>query len=72
MSGSSESQQAAQWRQSAALCRVFAENAISPLDRDLLLRMRRARLARADHQDFVDGLPPSPPANSNALAVPRR
>lgn len=71
MSGLPKSQRAVQFHRHAALCGVFAANAVSRLDRDLLLRMQRSSLERAHHQDLVDGLPPQPPAGSNALAVPR-
>jgi hypothetical protein len=67
----SRSVQAMQFRSSAAACGLFAVNAVSLSDRELLLRMQRSRLDRADHQDLVDGLPPRPPACSSALPVPR-
>ena len=63
--------EATRLRRSAAACGVFAANAVSLLDRELLLRMQRSWLERAHHQDLVDGLPPRPPVRSNALAVPR-
>lgn len=62
---------ATRFRRSAAACGVFAANAVSGSDRELLLRMQRSRLERAHHQDLIDELPPRPPASSNALAVPR-
>jgi len=60
------------FRRTAAVCGAFAAHAVSPADRALLLRMQRSRLNRAQHEDWLDGLPPTPPARSNALAVPRR
>jgi len=63
---------ATRFRSNAAACGSFAANAVSPLDRALLLRMQRAWLDRASHQDTIDELPPRPPAGSRALAVPRR
>jgi hypothetical protein len=36
------------------------------------LRMQRSLLGRADHQDWLDGLPPVPPARPKVLALPRR
>jgi hypothetical protein len=63
---------AARYRNNAAACGTFAANAVSLTDRTLLLRMQRAWLDRASHQDTIDELPPSPPAGSRALAVPRR
>jgi hypothetical protein len=71
MSEPSLSIEATRLRRSAAACGVFAANAISLLDRELLLRMQRSWLERAHHQDLIDGLPPRPPARANALAVPR-
>jgi len=63
---------ASQYRRAAAICGIFAANAISTADRDLLLRMQRSRLEYAHRQDWLDGLPPKPPANSKALALPTR
>jgi len=71
MSKQSSSAKATRFRSSAAACGTFAANAVSPSDRELLLRMQRSRLERADHQDLIDGLPPKPPACSAALPVPR-
>ena len=71
VSESSQSVKATRFRSHAAACGVFAANAVSPLDRELLLRMQRSSLERAHHQDDVDGLPPRPPGCSTALAVPR-
>jgi hypothetical protein len=71
MSELSQPRNAMQFRRSAATCGIFAANAVSGSDRDLLLRMQRARLERAHHQDLIDAMPPRPPANSNAVAVPR-
>jgi hypothetical protein len=59
------------FRSNAVTCGIFAANAVSPSDRELLLRMQRSWLARACHADWVDEQPPRPPAGSNALAVPR-
>jgi hypothetical protein len=63
---------AARFRSNADACGSFAANAVSPLDRALLLRMQRSWLERASHQDTIDELPPRPPAGAGALAVPRR
>jgi hypothetical protein len=60
------------FRRSAAACGLFAANATSLLDRELLLRMQRSLLERAYNEDWLGGLPPIPPAKSNALAVPSR
>jgi hypothetical protein len=71
MSEPSQSVKAMRFRSHAAACGVFATNALSPSDREFLLRMQRSWLERAHHQDQVDGLPPPPPGCSSALAVPR-
>jgi len=63
---------ATRFRSNAAACGSFAANAVSPVDRALLLRMQRAWLDRASHQDTIDELPPRPPAGARALAVPQR
>jgi hypothetical protein len=58
-------------RREAAACGVFAANAQSAADRELLLRMQRSLLTRAYHEDWLDGLPPpAPPAGCNSLALP--
>jgi hypothetical protein len=64
-------ERATRFRNNAAACGMFAANAVSPLDRGRLLGMQRAWLERAHHEDFVNGLPPRPPAGAKALAVPR-
>lgn len=63
-------ERATRFRDNALACGIFAANALSPADRELLLRMQRSWLARACHEDWVNGQPPRPPAGSNALAVP--
>jgi hypothetical protein len=67
----SQSEKAKQFRCNAAACGRFATNAVSPADRELLLRMQRSWIARACHEDWINRLPPRPPAGSGALAVPR-
>lgn len=59
-------------RRAAASCGLFAASATSAADRELLLRMQRSLLKRADHEGWLDGLPPVPPARPRALAVPTR
>ena len=71
MSEPSQSVKAMRCRKNAATCGIFAVNAVSLSDRELLLRMQGSWLDRADYQDLVDGLPPRPPTCSRALAVPR-
>ncbi len=63
---------ASRYRRAAAACGTFAANAVSPADRVLLLRLRRSCLERAQYEDWLDGLPPVPPAKPIALAVPGR
>jgi hypothetical protein len=63
-------ERATRFRSSAAACGIFAANAVSVSDRELLLRMQGSWLARASHEDWVGRLPPEPPAGSSALAVP--
>jgi hypothetical protein len=67
-----EAFKASRHRRTAAACGIFAANAVSSADRELLLRMQRSRLERARHEDWLDGEPPKPPARPNALAVPKR
>jgi hypothetical protein len=64
---------AMEYRRDAAACGLFAVNARSAADRELLLHMKRSLLEHASHEeDRDDGLPPIPPAQSTALAVPRQ
>ena len=55
------------YRRKAQTCGQLADWARSESERDPLLRMRDALLSRAANEDRLDGLPPLPPANSNAL-----
>ena len=71
MSKPSQFERATRFRSNAAACGMFAANAVSLLDRELLLRMQHGWLERTPHEDFVNGLPPRPPAGAKALAVPR-
>jgi hypothetical protein len=72
MSNGHEPSKTSRYRRYAAACGLFAANAKSAADRELLVGMQRSLLRRADHQCWLDGLPPLPPARPNALAVPRR
>jgi hypothetical protein len=63
---------ASKYRRDAAACGRFAANAKSASDRALLLRMQRSLLGRAAHQEWLDGMPPLPPARPNVLALPKR
>jgi hypothetical protein len=72
MSKGSGLSKAMQFRGHAAACCLFAANARSTADRELLLHMQRSLLERACREDGIDGLPPIPPGRSAALAVPRQ
>jgi hypothetical protein len=72
MSNGHELSRASRHRREAATCGLFAANATSAVDRELLLSMQRSLLRRADHEGRFDGLPPVPPARPRALAVPTR
>ena len=63
--------QAEMYRRKAQTCFGLAACARSAPDRALLLSMRDTWLARAANQDALDWPPPLPPANANALRVPR-
>jgi hypothetical protein len=72
MSNGHELSNASKHRRNAAACGLFAANARSAADRELLLGMQQSLLRRADHEGWLDGLPPVPPARPRALAVPTR
>jgi hypothetical protein len=72
MSNGHELSNASRHRREAATCGLFAANARSAADRALLLSMQRSLLRRADHEGWLDGLPPLPPARPRVLAVPTR
>ena len=63
------SHKADHFRRRAQTCAVFAEYAKSQADTAHLARMRDAYLALAANEDWLDSLPPLPPANAGALAV---
>ena len=56
------------YRRKAQTCDALAACARSAADREPLLRLRDALLARAAKEEWQDGLPPLPPVNANALA----
>ena len=58
-------------RRKAQACDTLAGCARSRADRQQLLRMREACLTLAANEDWLDDLPPMPPANSNALWAAR-
>ena len=57
------------YRRKAQTCDALAACARSTAEQEPLLRMRDALLSRAANEDRLDGLPPLPPANSNALVA---
>jgi hypothetical protein len=67
VSDTSEIFKASTYRRDAAVCGAFAANAISPTDRELLLRLQRLLLNRALDEEWIDEPPPPPPAKSSAL-----
>lgn len=64
-----QSGKAARFRRNAVACGILAANAVSSSDRSLLLRMQRSWLERAHHEDWLNEIPPEPPAGPNALAL---
>ena len=68
MLGVQHSLKAEVYRRKAARCDSYADCARSSGDRGQLQRMRDNWLARAATEEWLDGLPPAPPAK--ALAVP--
>lgn len=58
-------------RRKAAACGTLAACARSAADRRSLIDLRDLYLSRALQEDWIDGLPPLPPANANALPAPR-
>lgn len=57
------------YRRKAAMCENFADRASSAVDRARLTRMRQSWLALAANEEWLDGLPPLPPANVIAFAA---
>jgi hypothetical protein len=62
---------AAAYRRKAARCDDFSARARSGSDRTQLLQMRDTWLALAAKEDWLDGLPPTPPALAVAQAAHR-
>lgn len=63
------SDNASRYRRRARTCGLLADCAQSPTDREQLVDMRDACLALAANEEWLGGLPPSPPANVCALAA---
>ena len=61
------SSKAPAYRRNAHPCENLAAHARSGADSEQLLGMRDSWLSRAANADWLDGAPPMPPANSNAL-----
>jgi len=70
MLGVQHSLKAGAYRRKAAMCGSYADYARSSGDREQLLRMRDSCLALAANEDWLDDLPPTPPAMALALPVP--
>jgi len=70
MPGVQHALKAQAYRRKAEMCASYAASARSSGDHDQLLRMRDGWIARAENEDWLDGLPPLPPAK--ALALPAR
>jgi hypothetical protein len=62
---------ASHYRRKAAMCGNLADCAQSATDQKQLLRMRESWIALAANLEWLDGLPPLPPANVIAFAVTR-
>ena len=69
MLGAQHSWKAGAYRRKAAMCESYADCARSDADRDQLVHMRDAWLALAANEDWLDGLPPTPPGKALALSV---
>ena len=54
-------------RRKAQSCEGLVAYALSTEDRDRLLRCRESYLALAAAEDWLDGLPPTPPVQAAAL-----
>jgi hypothetical protein len=63
----SNQSKAVAFRRKAATCARLAQCARSAADREHFLCLNEACLEQAASQEWLDGLPPLPPANANAL-----
>ena len=63
-----KSSKALEYRRKATSCANLQEHAQSRADREQLSRMRDSWLTLAANEEWLGGLPPSPPGNCAALA----
>lgn len=61
------SSKAQDYRRKAKSCDGFVAHALSTGDRDRLLRIRDSYLTLAVNEEWLGGLPPTPPARASAL-----
>jgi hypothetical protein len=63
----SHSSKAQDYRRKAKSCEGLVAHALSVEDRDRVLRIRDSYLSLAANEEWLDGLPPTPPAHAVAL-----
>jgi hypothetical protein len=64
------SSKAMYYKRRAQTCGTLADWARSSADRARLMQMRASCLSLAAKEDWLDGLPPVPPASARALTLP--
>jgi len=67
----SHSSKAHGYRRKAQSCEGLVAHALSAEDRDRLLRVRDSYLTLAANEEWLDGLPPTPPAHAAAVMSTR-